>query len=130
MNERIEKLIKQAGIDLPDSSEYNGHIYRNSLERFAQLLERDIEARHFSAGYISGKSDGITETVKQCLFLCDQVTFAGADDCMNNIRDHFGVDESKGWICPKCGTDRTKQECPKGYTAALTGECPMIGEAQ
>ena len=45
------------------------------------------------------------------------------------IMEHFGVEESKGWICSKCGTDRTKQECPNGYTAALTGECPIIGEA-
>ena len=93
MNEHIEKLVKQAGIELPDSSAYNGHIYRNSLERFAQLLEKDIEARHFSEGYRAGQSDGITETVKQCLFLCDQVDLAGADDCIDRIRDHFGIEE-------------------------------------
>lgn len=45
------------------------------------------------------------------------------------IKKHFGIVESKGWVCPKCGTDRTKQECPKGYTAALSNECPMIGTA-
>lgn len=68
--------------------------------------------------------------VKECIRLCDQVDLAGADDCMDKIKDHFGVEESKGWVCSNCGTDRTKQECPKGYTAALTGECPMIGVAQ
>lgn len=93
MNERIKQLAEQAGIKLPDDSEYNGHIYRNSLERFAQLLEKDIEARHFSAGYIAGQSDGIKETVTQCLFLCDQVDLAGADDCIDIIKDHFGVEE-------------------------------------
>ena len=35
----------------------------------------------------------------------------------------------RGWLCSKCGTDRTKAECPKGHSAALTGECPMVGTA-
>ena len=93
MKERIRELAEQAGIELPDSSIYNGHIYRNSIERFAQLLEKDIEARHFSEGYRAGQSDGIKDTVKQCLFLCDQVDLAGADDCIDNIKQHFGVEE-------------------------------------
>ncbi len=40
------------------------------------------------------------------------------------------VEEPKGWVCNKCGTDRTKSVCPYGHTAALTGECPMVGVAQ
>jgi hypothetical protein len=46
------------------------------------------------------------------------------------IREHFGVEEPKGWVCNKCGTDRTKSVCPQGHNAALTGECPMVGVAQ
>lgn len=38
--------------------------------------------------------------------------------------------KSSGWICPKCGTDRTKAACPRGYGAAVDGSCPMIGAAQ
>jgi hypothetical protein len=34
-----------------------------------------------------------------------------------------------GWLCSKCGTDRTKEACPKGSSATLTGECPMVGTA-
>lgn len=34
-----------------------------------------------------------------------------------------------GWVCPQCGIDRTKEACPQGHTAALTGHCPMIGTA-
>ena len=41
MNERIQQLAEQAGIKLPDSSEYNGHVYRNSIERFAKLIVDD-----------------------------------------------------------------------------------------
>ena len=93
MNERIRLLAERAGIALPADSAYNGHIYRNSLERFAKLLEKDIEAKHFSEGYRAGQSDGIKDTVKQCLFLCDQVDLAGADDCIDNIKQHFGVED-------------------------------------
>ena len=38
MNERIRELAKQAGIAIPKDSEYNGHIYRNAIEKFAQLI--------------------------------------------------------------------------------------------
>ena len=41
MNERIQELANQAGIQLPDSSVYNGHIYKNSIERFAKLLVKE-----------------------------------------------------------------------------------------
>ena len=37
------------------------------------------------------------------------------------------LDRAAGWTCPKCGTDRTKAACPKGHSAALTGDCPMGG---
>lgn len=37
---------------------------------------------------------------------------------------------SKGWVCPKCGIDRTKDQCPRGHMAAVTGDCPMIATAQ
>ena len=29
--------------------------------------------------------------VKECIRLCDQVDLAGADDCIDNIKEHFGV---------------------------------------
>ena len=44
--------------------------------------------------------------------------------------DTIGVEERKGWVCAKCGVDRTRDVCPKGHTAAITGDCPMIVEAQ
>ena len=45
MNERIQKLAEQAGIKLPDDSEYNGHIYRNTIEKFARLIVRECAQR-------------------------------------------------------------------------------------
>ena len=45
MNKRILELANQAGIQLPDESVYNGHIYQNSIERFAKLLVKDCAKR-------------------------------------------------------------------------------------
>ena len=89
MNERIQELWEQAAKTTQGDS---WDEQTRFMERFAELLEKDIEARHFSAGYRAGQSDGITDTVKQCLFLCDQVDLAGADDCIDNIKEHFGVE--------------------------------------
>ena len=51
------------------------------------------------------------------------------DGDTENIPDQ-PVEEHKGWVCPKCGVDRTRDVCPKGHTAALTGDCPMTATAQ
>ncbi len=52
------------------------------------------------------------------------------DEYVKNIKEHFGLKEPQGWVCPKCGVDRTKEACPSGHNAALTGQCPMVGVAQ
>jgi len=46
------------------------------------------------------------------------------------IKQHFGLETPKGWVCPKCGVDRTKEVCPSGYNSLLVGDCPMVGESQ
>ena len=68
MNERIRLLAEQAGIELPDDSIYNGHIYRNSLERFAQLI------------------------VRECAKIADEPTSHPFDSYGLKIREHFGVE--------------------------------------
>ena len=45
MNERIKQLAEQAGIVIPKDSEYNGHIYRNTIEKFARLIVRECAQR-------------------------------------------------------------------------------------
>ena len=61
MNERIKVLTEQAGIQLPEDTAHNSHIYRNSLERFAQLI------------------------IKECLACC------GSQADKNNLLKHFGL---------------------------------------
>jgi len=53
-----------------------------------------------------------------------------ASTYVGKIKQHFGVEESKGWVCPKCGTDRTKAVCPQGPSATVDGRCPMVISAQ
>lgn len=31
--------------------------------------------------------------IKECIRLCDEVDLAGADDCIDKIKDNFGVEE-------------------------------------
>lgn len=41
MNNRFKELLAQADIKLPDDSAYNGHIYKNSLEQFAESIVKE-----------------------------------------------------------------------------------------
>ena len=65
MNERIKQLAEQAGIVIPKDSEYNGHIYRNSIEKFAELIVRE----------------------------CANIALREDHDPYECILAHFGVDE-------------------------------------
>ena len=92
----VDELASQAtddilGVPVLDRYKFAELILRRCVDPIDK--EKDIEAQHFSAGYIAGQSDGIKETVKQCLFLCDQVDLVGADDCINKIQDHFGIQD-------------------------------------
>ena len=73
MNDKIKQLANQAGIQLPDSSVYNGHIYQNSIERFAKLLVKECG-------------------VALSPMLRDMISRGQAFDL---IKDHFGVDMNK-----------------------------------
>ena len=79
MNERIRQLAKQAGIVIPKDSEYNGHIYRNSIEKFASLIVRecmDICKKHPSRDLDN-------------LWSADAV----APHLVQLFEEHFGVEE-------------------------------------
>ena len=78
MNERIRKLAEQSGLNIPLDAEYNDHIYRHALEKFAQLI------------------------VRECMTICQDIdgednidARSGRQDCAVEIREHFGVEETK-----------------------------------
>jgi hypothetical protein len=93
MNEQIGKLISEAIKAIPDHVDFD--LPKEFTEKFAELLEKEFEAKHFSAGYIAGQSDGISETVRECgvalsPMLRDMVSRGQAFDL---IKKHFGVEE-------------------------------------
>lgn len=109
MNERILELARQIWPD-PNISHAN-HM------RFAELLlnQAITVVQNTPVGYQDYRS---------------QIEKVMRDECVAELKHHFGVQEPQGWVCPKCGVDRAKEACPSGHHAALTGHCPMIGVAQ
>lgn len=71
MNPRIRTLAEQAGIKLPADDEYNGHVHRNAIERFARSI------------------------VKECSqYIEDTVDFCGDEFIVaEKLLEHFGVEE-------------------------------------
>ena len=110
MNEKIKQLALDAGIGFTlwdDSGRemIDNYTPEERLAKFAELI------------------------VKETL----QVARAGiefGDGMEDAVYTYFGVEECRGWVCPKCGVDRTKDVCPQGHMAAVEGKCPMIGVAQ
>jgi len=117
MNERIKLLAEQSyeaatitTIDPFTQEVVVDYIDGTKLifnkEKFAELLEKEFEAKYFSAGYIAGRSDGTIETVKEC---AEQIIAKGTDwvdfapsqtgvrpeywDMAQQIKKHFGVEE-------------------------------------
>jgi len=87
MNEKIKKLAEQAGIVIPKDSEYNGHIYRNTIEKFAALIVQecadlythdDVMAPVGQSAYGEAYQDGWIE---------------GTKTYRETILEHFGVDK-------------------------------------
>ncbi len=108
MNERIKELAREAAL----AEGWGPEVWQTTFtEKLAELIIRECIERI--------KRVGILEDIE-----------IESDMMVNDIKEHLGVEEPKGWVCNKCGTDRTKSVCPYGHTAALTGECPMVGVAQ
>lgn len=67
MNERIQELAEQAGYKPLPGFDFANSLEETYLEKFAELI------------------------VRECIKLCDQVDLVGADDCIDNIKEYFGV---------------------------------------
>jgi hypothetical protein len=106
MNERIKELINEATSFKEGLIEGKYDIEEFDKEKFAELIIEDA-CRVLNP------------------MLRDMISRGQAVDL---IRKNF--EQRPGWVCPQCGVDRTKDVCPKGHTAAITGECPMTASAQ
>jgi hypothetical protein len=98
MNEKIKQLAEQAALNAVTKN-FNGTSVEvqvpseNWAKEFAELLEKEFEAKHFSAGYIEGRRDGIKETARECASLVDHVIMEDGTRRSDFIRKHFGVEE-------------------------------------
>ena len=81
MNKRIFELANQAGIEIPDSSVYNGHIYQNSIERFAKLIVKECIN-------IGDNYQEILGNEPECAN-CRKVAYGIVD----KIKKHYGITE-------------------------------------
>ena len=82
MNKRILELANQAGIQLPAvTSVYNGHIYQNSIERFAKLIVKECIN-------IGDNYQEILVNEPECAN-CRKVAYGIVD----KIKKHYGITE-------------------------------------
>jgi hypothetical protein len=125
MNERIRELVRQAveSVDIVTGNE--------SLDdELAKMYIPDCFAQKF-AELIVKECIGIVENSPSSYGdYRDQISNSTREACVEKMKQQFEIAEQKGWVCPKCGVDRIQAACPKGHTAALTGECPMVVTAQ
>ena len=109
MNEQIKALAQQAGESIPEFHFGDWNIPNEFIQKFALLI------------------------VRECADVAKETRWAvppSQEQIARGIQQHFGVEESLGWVCSKCGTDRTKAVCPQGPSASVDGRCPMIASAQ
>ena len=102
MNKRLRQFEKESKLEIFGLGAKR-HIWEAALEKYAELI------------------------VKECAEIADKAEPYKANDL---IKQHFAVEEPTGWVCPKCGVDRTKSVCPLGFGATVDGRCPMTVEAQ
>jgi hypothetical protein len=114
MNERIRELAEQASHQSPDGYPVTIPYSKDFAEKFAELIVRECAEISEQSQWSEAKGE----------------YYEGFNEAMiyvsNKIKEHFGVEESLGWVCSKCGTDRTKAVCPLGNSAAIDGRCPMV----
>ena len=102
MNQRIKDAWDKAAQDHSGDSWEEQTAF---LEKFAELI------------------------VRECIDIANGTRYDGKV-VANRIKFVFGLEETQGWVCPKCGADRTKIACPLGFGAQVDGRCPMTAEAQ
>ena len=120
MNERIIKLANEANKDIGYTFKMEEAKQLHELmDKFAELIVK--ECAHVAVF----KDSGTVATADVAGHMA-----AGRSIAAKLIKEHFGIEERKGWVCPKCGADRTKIACPLGFGASVDGRCPMTATAQ
>ena len=93
MKEKIRDFACKAGAYVSEPNDWkmiDFDLSKMNLEKFAELVEKDAESRYYSAGYISGQSDGHIDAVLLCV---DHLVSAGANELAYEIKTQFGAKE-------------------------------------
>ena len=85
MNERIRLLAHESGLPT-----YNPDGIPTKLEKFAELIVQECEAKHFSEGYLCGKRDGRILAIHEC---SEYLRERGDISRSMDLKQHFGVEE-------------------------------------
>ena len=116
MKERVKQLAEQAGMTDDKFGMFFAKDKHNEdgvdLEKFVELIVRECMELTRWKEYDMSTEQRIRHSVYR------------------DIKEHFEIKEPSGWVCPKCGTDRTKAACSLGHSAAVDGRCPMVGTAR
>ena len=117
--------------------------YMNTNDRIKELAEQAeqyvnnaMDERANNKDFTFGDIDEMYNTkfaeliVAEILKTCEEHPSWSGRMIGEQIKQHFGVEEPKGWVCPKCNADRIKIACPLGFGATVDGRCPMTVEAQ
>ena len=114
VNERIQE-IAQCNERIADFFK-TGPVQRAAIQEFAELIIKECQ-------------EVVSSTMNKSIYL-GRTTQKTASWVNSDIEKHFDIKKYTGCICPSCGVDRTKSVCPNGVSASMTGQCPMIANAQ
>lgn len=91
MNNRIEELKKQAMYTVYSHGAFGEpeNYERLDVNKFAEILLKEAEAKYFSEGYLAGKTDGIKEGIKDCISHFEE---HGDMVSAGNLQSHFGIE--------------------------------------
>lgn len=104
MNAKLRKFEKESKLEIFGLGARR-EIWERALEKYAELIIKEtLEVARAGVEYGDGMEDAVYK--------------------------YFEIAEQRGWVCSKCGADRTKIACPLGFGAQVDGRCPMTAEAQ
>jgi len=124
MNERVQALLDEVGTDVSGK-----WISVDNAETLAEAIIREccIALQPALRDMIS-RGQGRELILEHFGIDPKAITTFMLDRSIRQMEKQL-AEQKPGWVCSRCGVDRIQDVCPKGDTAALTGECPMTGKA-
>jgi len=139
MNERIKKLLDEATVyalhETRDSVDFLDNPVSKQqrelqLELFAEAIIRECcMALHPMLRDMISRGQGRELILEHFGINPKEITTFMLDRSIAHLEKQL-AEQKQGWVCAKCGADRTKIACPLGFGATVDGRCPMIATAQ